>query len=310
MRSSIAVLVVWILAAPFALAMDPPAAKEYVIKLERPEKVGDQLEVSASGMIRESTKASVGGKVVQKTDLAIDFEVQGTYDTLAADEKGRCTKCSLTVAKMVKIEDGKEVELLAPGKVVIAETKGQETDLQLKDPTDMLSEEAKKILDVSDLLSTHTGELADDDAIFGSSRPRKVGDSWDMNTELAARYFGRTLGAVKKEHFKGKMKLVGVTKVRGTECLEIHGVVTVSPFPLPPGMPPGAKVVEGKLVMSTKSLLPVDLALPSLGVEMTADGNIVLTIPGAEPGTEVKAQTSQVRKVKTSVTPKVKKKEE
>ena len=309
MRSSIAVLVVWILAASSALAGEPPAAKEYVIKLDRAEKVGDQLELSASGTIQESSKVSVAGTVVNEASLAIEFRVQGTYETLAVDDKGRSTKCSFTVAKMVKIENGREVEILAPGKVVIAETKGLKSEKRLKDSKEALSDEATKILDVSNLLSTAKDE-ATGDQVYGSSRPRKVGDSWDMNTELAARDWSRELASFKKEHLKGKIQLVGVTKINGTECLEIRTTTTLSPFPLPPGLPPGSKIVEGKLTFSDKSLLPVDLTLPSLGGERVMAVNFVFAIPGNEPGKEARVESSSKAKVKTSVTLKEKKKEE
>ena len=310
MRSSIAVLVIWVLAAPFASAMEPSAVKEYVIKLDRAEKVGDQLELSASGTIQESNKVSVAGTVVKETSQAIEFKVQGVYETLAVDDKGLGTKRSFTVAKMVKIEDGREVELLAPGKVVIAETKGLKTDLQLKDTTDKFPEEAKKVLDASDLLATAKDELAGNDDIYGSTLPRKVGDSWDMNTELSARNLAKILEGVKKEHLKGKIQLVGVTKVNGTECLEIQMTTTLSPFPLLRGMPPGSKVVKGKLTFSGRILLPVDLTLPSLGGETSVDFHFVAAIPGAEPGKEMRVESSKKVKVKTSVTPKVNKKEE
>lgn len=279
------------------------AAKEYTIKLHRPSKVGEVTEGIVSGTIKESVTVSAEGKVINKKETVIEYKLEGKDETLAVDDKGRATKFSFTVTKFVQIKDGQEVKIVAPGKVILGERIAKEEVFQFKDSQEPLSAEAIKILKHGGPSVSSGGPT--DDEIMGSDKPRKVGDSWDINSELAAKDMLQSFGmAVAKEDIKGQMRIAGAARTNGVDCLDIRMDLALSPFPLPPGLPDGAKVLSGKLTASSSQLLPVDVTLPVLTAEKTMTGKVSVLVPAKEPGKEMTVTSVQESSAKSSMSPK------
>jgi hypothetical protein len=87
--------------------------------------------------------------------------LEATVEVLALDAIGEEAKLACTVEKCTRITPEGETELVAKGKVLIAEGKGKDTVFTLKDGGEALSKEATEALDLVVSLDTND-KLTDD----------------------------------------------------------------------------------------------------------------------------------------------------
>jgi hypothetical protein len=102
-----------------------------------------------------------------------------------------------------------------------------------------------------------------DDQCFGTAKPVRVGDSWQVNPEAVARLVSQEGAKVAKQDVSGTVKLKAVQVVDGAPHLLIQGKVAVAKWvPDPRDLPHGTKFVEGTQEIKFTRLLPVDPAGP------------------------------------------------
>jgi len=216
------------------LACSTVFAQDYEIRLHRPQKAGDRYELTASGSMTEQMVLSGKQQVIRENRSSLSCELSGVVTVLETDAMMRDKTIRLVVSRCVLSGDGKsyENEVLAKGTEVIARLdKKRETFLIDDKPA---SPEVEKVLGL--FFFPHTSEVTDDD-VFGTRERKKVGDSWPVNSSVAARDLEDEGMRVKAENVKGSTTLEKVVDVDGIKCLHLSGnmELTGMDFPLPPG---------------------------------------------------------------------------
>jgi hypothetical protein len=297
-RSPAAVLPVLLFASAL-LAQTAPAAKDYAIKLHRPLKVGQKFAFSASGTTKGCMAQTLDGKT-RKQEEEHSAELVGVEEILAVDEKGGVTKVAITVEKCVKIEGEAKTEAIPKGKTVIGQKVNGKKEWRVKDDPDPLSRDAVDVLEL--LVTLKAATEATDDDVFGTTARQKVGDSWPVNAEAAAKDLKRLAPDLDKSDISGQVKLRGLMTVGGVECLEVTAELAVKNV-APPGLPAGVKAEKAEMKAELTIALPTDPSLPRL---REAGAMTFVSVLKGKVGQEAKDMTVEITKetrTKTETTP-------
>jgi len=266
----------------------PAFAQEYIVKFERPAKVGEKYSLSDSGGVsvtQTANDASYPQRVKSETE---DYQVQfaAMAEVLEVDEKGRKVKIAFTVEKFTKIEGSSLTELVPPGKVIIANG-NQETSYSLQDGS--LSTQAQEALTLSLIDVAEPGAPSYDD-MLGTTEPKQVGESWAVNNTLVAKALEvaegmESLGvSVKPENVSGVAKIAGLEEIGGVEYLDIRAeleaeLVSSARLELRDGVV--SAIDKAILRFGAQGYFPVDHSIPIQAISLTMDVQYVFKgIPG------------------------------
>jgi hypothetical protein len=267
------------------------AAADYAIQLNRPMKAGDTYHISATG--KESVKevTSIDGKAQPDSVREESITIDGSVKVLEVDKNGQPSKISMTVERCL-IKQGAEEKPLAKGTVVTG---------SVKDGKDVFEIDGKPAGDLDDILgllfTLGKGEASDDE-IFGTKDRKKVGDSWAINSALAAKDLQKDDFKAAPDDIKGTVTVEKAVKSGDTDCLQMKGEVTVSRFDM--SLPPSMKVEKGAVHLTMVSLLPIDT---SKGMqEQTMDLSMTVALKGKpqEDGPELATELTATRTCKIS----------
>ena len=265
-----------------------PVSEAYEVRLHRPAKVGDKfrLEVTARrgkpaektavetkkdeldlGFLSEALEELTSRNVPMpelKVNLSADVEV------LETDSVGSITKAAFQVNTFLVTRAGVDqpdsnlplvTARLKDGKVVF-EKNGIADNLV--EPT--MQEALGLAIDI-----IKTGD-ATPDQLYGTAEPKQVGDSWAINTRLAAQEFGK-FGVFPEASLTGVAGVKGKTRVNTeassggkpahkVDCLQIGVDVNIERFALEI---PGFTSKEGQVKIRHIVSVPIDPSLPPLG---------------------------------------------
>jgi hypothetical protein len=254
-RGTTIAAVMAVMAGVVLAGASPAAAPDYAIKLDRPEKVGAEYRLTATGRQSGVSKVTVDGKAQppEKMDMAVDFDA--AVKVLEVDKNGEPSKITLTMDKCsVKEGETAAAEVLPKGTVVSAFVKGMKTIFEVNGKAvEPATEEALKLV-----IHLGTGGSGND-AGFGTNQRKKVGEQWPINAEVAAQDAQRHDIKISKDDIKGTVKLVGAVKVGATECLDIQAEFTADRIKAP--LPPGVKLENATLKATFAGKFPVDASL-------------------------------------------------
>ncbi|HTL18289.1 MAG TPA: hypothetical protein VL793_13720 [Patescibacteria group bacterium] len=221
----------------------------YPIKLDFPEKAGNKYHLRAHGSGRQQMVMSVGTKTNGRTNL-ISIDLEGTIEVLQVDERGLEKKLSCAIEKCVADLGSGKTELFKKGDVIVATAVNRKKSYTLNNAE--VGREASSALEI--VLSIHTSDLDDDD-VFGTSTPRKVGETWPINSDAAVKDLNSSGAPFQIKQLKGQSRLRGIKTFGGRQCLDIGGTVTSTELDLPPR--PGLKLTEGLIEVAYDGLFPV-----------------------------------------------------
>ena len=214
------------------------------------------------------------------------MRLEATVEVLALDAIGEEAKLACTVEKCTRITPEGETELVAKGKVLIAEGKGKDTVFTLKDGGEALSKEATEALDL--VISLDTNDTVNDDELFGTKEKKKPGESWPVGAEAVAKDSERVGVVVKPGDVEGSFRLDGIEKEGEVECLKLSGNLVVKKLVAKAddgeddGLPEGFVVEGGSMEAKYAGLFPVDSSVGSL--QESASMTFVTHVKGKAPG--------------------------
>ena len=263
----IALLSVGVIAAAQEMPDAKDSGKAYEIKLARPMKVGMKYSMTADGALVRQVTLKKGFVTQKQPDDGFGVHFEGTVEVLALDDIGEEAKVACTIDKCTRLTSEGETELVAKGKVLIAEGKGKDTVFSLKDGGE-LSKEASEALEL--VISLDTDDKLNDDDLLGTKEKKKVGESWPVTSENVAKDYERAKATVKPEDVEGSFRLDGLEKVGDTECLKLSGnlkvkhMVTKADENEDDRLPEGYVVEGGSMEAKYSGLFPVDTSVGSL----------------------------------------------
>jgi hypothetical protein len=271
------------------------AGPSYEIPKTPTPRVGDRLILRASVTCTAQAKScwaeggpgdAVGVGPEQKQTL----EVEGTVQVLVVTDD-RDTKHSLTVTRCVlTTDDGKQIELVAPGRTVVAEL-----DAAKKSATDPAEQTLlsfpggptprKEDLDLlRRVLQVDGPDTPKSDDIFGSDRPQHVGDTWPVNAELLVKVFPP--GMTDATQIWGQVQLERVTKDEdGVPCVQIREDVEIKDCKLPSLLAglDRAQQISGSAKMSAALLEPLHSDPAGLRARYSAADEYLMSVRHRDP---------------------------
>jgi hypothetical protein len=134
---------------------------------------------------------------------------------------GKLTKEAITISNCRVRKDGSTRQLFPRGTVVVAAVENGHKVFRVNgQPVD---EQAEQVLDMMTDVGSSQGGTSDDD-IFGTAEPRKVGDSWSVNSAAAVKSLREESKIrVSEDDTHGVMTIEKKTKCGNEDCLIISG---------------------------------------------------------------------------------------
>ncbi len=240
-----------------------PVAKAgdgFVIKFDRPLKVGQKYAVSIRG--QSDTKTTLNGKALPQQTVKATYIYGAIHTVKAVDKKGDPTKEEIKIIKLTMTKGGATKDVLAKNTIVLAEAEGNKEKFSVGGkPVD--PQAAKLLKEMVD--------LADDDPstddVFGPGGPKKPGDSWNVNMakllEGLKNKFKKPGLWPKAGDANGKVTFVGVKKLMGVAALEIKIQTKIKN--IAPGMGP-VKATAGSMEITMSGLMPKDPKITATGM--------------------------------------------
>ena len=288
---------VWI-ALGLVLAGRAPAADElYPIRFSRPAQVGAKYRLAAVGTLKQKTTLVRESVVLRKTTVDLGIVLEAEVENLRVDGQGHVVQKALTIQTATLLGAGKPQTLLKAGRVVIAETVDGETKFRLAEGN--LSERIAKALSIVVVTKTPG---ADPDEIFGTRRPRRVGESWPINVQAAARSLLSQGLSADGGKIAGTVTLDGVENSSDIPCLKLTGQTRLVGLTVSKLASPGLKLSESQASARFTALYPVDRRLGKQSEEKT------FTISVVADGTEgsllgVTMHHDMTKTIKERITP-------
>ena len=272
------------------LACGRAHGQNYEIRLNRPSAVGNVYEFSAAASSLEQATVAVPGRAPRGTSSSITAKLRGTVTVLDVDALKRESRIRLMVTECLASLDGAaEKELLAKGAEVIARRRETLVDGKEAPP---------EIAKVLELFISFPGTQVTDDDVFGTKERRKVGDSWSMDTAVAAQDLAARGIIVAPKDLRGSTKVETLIVVEGTPCLRLTAGMEASGI-VPPAMP-FARVTLEKSAMTAgfSGDFPVDARLDWLAMAVKVDTEIIARGEAADGGPEVTLTMKNARSVR------------
>jgi hypothetical protein len=268
MRLCICLVLSILITGDFARA----AEKEYDIRIHRPDKAGMKFDVAITSALKREVTTTIDGRATREPEEVFAIELKATAEIVEVDDKGRDLKVTYVIEKCVKSAGEKDEEILAKGKVITAAIgeDGKQTVYTLADG--QLNEAQKEALDLVADLPPPNAALADE--LYGPKGPQKIGASWSVNSAALAEDLKRNDFQAKPDAISGSMKLNGLEKANGIQCLNITGDMKVARAKMNSKNEGNAVAIKNATIDSNFSwLLPVDPALN----HVVAYGTVVST---------------------------------
>jgi len=262
----------FVLAILITTGLAQAAEKEYDIRVHRPDKAGMKFDVSITSALKREVSKTADGQATRDAEEVFAVELKAVAEIVEVDDKGRDLKVTYVIEKCVKAAGDKDEEILPKGKVITAAigADGKQTVYTAADGK--LTDVQKEALDLVADLPPPNAALGDE--LYGPKGPQKIGDSWSVNSAAMAEDLKRHEYQVKPDAVSGTMKLNGLEKANGIQCLNITGDMKVARAKMKSANDANAATIRNATIESTFSwLLPVD---PSLN-HVVAYGTVIST---------------------------------
>jgi hypothetical protein len=297
MRNAIRVLVLALLCVTLCGADE----KEYEIRIHRPDRVGMKFDVAITSAMKREMTTNINGQETREPEQVMAIELKAVAEILEVDDKGRDLKVNYLIEKCVKAEGDKDEEILPKGTVLTAALGPDKKTTIYTIPNGKLKDTQTEALDLVADLPPPDAALADD--LYGPRGKQKVGATWDVNSANMAEDLKRHEYQVKPETITGTVKLEGIEKANGIDCLKIDGEMKVAKAKMKTPEEAKNEVTIRNVTMESSFswLLPVD---PSLN-HVVASGTVVNTysMGGPARGGEFRRELKTTRMYQVSAIP-------
>jgi hypothetical protein len=196
------------------------AAQTYTVRFERPCKKGERYRISGSASSSKKRTFTVEGRVITETEgFTAEFGADETAVELGSD--GKLIKETLTINYCRVHKDGNTRQPFPKGTVVVAAVENSQKVFRVGgQPVDKQFDELLETM--TDISSSKGGPSEDE--IFGTPEPRKVGDSWSVNTAAAIKSLYEDAKIVaSQDDTHGVVTIEKKITCGGEDCLLISG---------------------------------------------------------------------------------------
>lgn len=225
----------------------------HVVRLNRPERVGDRVALRGEGTLRGTVEVRVDGAVVEQKEETLEVSLEGVATVQEVDGRAMATRTAFLVERSSGGQGSERHEILPAGTTVVAESVGGKSSFTVGGAP--VAPDASQALGL--VLSTHEPGRPNDDDVFGTREPRRVGESWPIDARTAAEDLAKSVGGSAGDlRVNGATTLLGTRTESGEACLEIEGRMSVGGVRIP--LPPGFSVEEADTQVIFHGLVPAD----------------------------------------------------
>jgi hypothetical protein len=243
------------LCAVLALFAAAASAQDYQILLDRPAKAGETLTRATAITGKLTVIAKDGQTVLDNRTSTYTVDYAADVTVVEVDRSGNVTKDTHKIIRCRRIENEVTTEYFQPGTVITASLENGQV-VFTKDGKPVTQEQAGIL---GTLIVLGPGKHSEDE-VFGTNLPRKMGDAWAINGELAAADLSGQMP--RTPSYSGTAQLAGIIKVNNVDCAEVRIQMTNPSFA--PVAPRGVTVTGGSSSLSAVIDAPTDLSLPVL----------------------------------------------
>lgn len=235
------------------VALGGPVAEEYKVCLLRPAKAGDAYRMQASCRQSEKIKVIKGGQEVKTSNVEFSLELEAGVRILEVDTTGYVTKFSLSITNFIKTQDEAKTTLIPKDSLVMGYV--DDVGIVFTVNGNPVSPETSQALGA--VIQLGKGGRWSDDEIFESKESQKVGNSWKINSAVAAKNLARTGLNAQADAITGTATLEEVTKIEDTPCLKVRGEMHIKEMSGP--LIPDFEIETAEMHMAYSATFPVDI---------------------------------------------------
>lgn len=239
------------------------------ILLHRARTVGQRSHVVIESTGEQTTQVRLGRRVVQDVHTVRHVTLEADVTVRSVAPNGKPLDERYVVTRLVQTVDGGAEASVLPAGTVIDVHRVVDGEGTILIAGAAPSEEAAPALDLvlSDSASSET-----DDQTFGSTTPRRVGESWDADGARLSSSLRRETNI--EATLGGRATLTSAERVDGADCavvdVRIAGTLTALP-----DMPAGAIIRNGTIGVTLHGAFPTDATRTppdtTMGMNMTVD---------------------------------------
>jgi hypothetical protein len=264
-----------LLGSPMAAA---PAVEDFAVRIDRPYFVGEQYRLRGPYLVADSLSVT-RGRDTQRSEHRRLIDLDLAVKVLELGPRGNPRRASVTVHVLTREAGGETTALVAPGTVIDAHIENGKKVFSIQGKT--LEGEAEPVLGAISILGL---DDRPSEGAMGSRERRRVGESWPLHAEEAARALSAGASAFKidPQKLKGTVTLAAKKEERQVPCLEYRYELEVKDqrIPregLPSSAPPGFDHGTFAVTFQGTTILPLDVSLPSPREDQTWDSRLSLT---------------------------------
>jgi hypothetical protein len=260
----------------------------FVVDLERPYVAGQRYRVRNVVMREEAQHATLGGRTVEDASHVTTIALRSVVEIVEVSAEGRATLLRHQVEDAGLSMDGTPRPFLTSGQVIEVRTGATAEEAVVTiDGRPVGAELLESLRGV--LTLSHGG--ADEDRLFGSASPRRVGETWQPDLAAVAADLARaTPFRLEPAHMAGEMRLM---ERRPDESLVIEGGITATDVQMT-NLPAGATLSATQLTIAMSGVLPEDPARHATSEAKGLEMSLTMNIPSPE-GTVVMQMRMRMR---------------
>lgn len=229
------------------------ATEPQTIRLHRPHTAGQRVRLELTGEKHENLERRDGASWVAQRNKDLFVALAAEQRVLQVSANGSVMSADYLVRSFEVRRGETRTTPLRRGVVLHVErpTAPDARTLIMVDGQPVEDEVAEAL---SVVISGRPSEV-DDDQVFGSTTPRRVGDRWRMNDTLAERELARA--AQLEVDLSGEAQLVEMRTVQDLPCAIISGTMSGRLRGLP-NLPASAQFERGTLEITQRGAFPTD----------------------------------------------------
>lgn len=228
LRLAIALLSIFAIVLPARAESRDPSDRLYSIRLERPAHPGKAggVDFSYAAVETQRTWYDDTKDPVVTRQSSLGVRLVAAMEFIAVGPDGHATLERLDVRSLTTLDDnGNTTDLLPSGSQVYARRSGKRTVFTLN--SRYRPAPAAVAAALSHVINLKPKAVIDDDLIFGTTEPRRIGQAWEINRDAAAKAFRYNGIFVRPEDVTGGGRITGTETYDGDNCLHVIAEMNV-----------------------------------------------------------------------------------
>ena len=213
---------------PFSFAAETVGLSQdgerYAIKLFRPAKPGDRMEVKKTAFERSEVTGKVDGAVTKEQASEWKIECEFLEEILETNEQGEATQRSVLLKSCKQTENGRRTAEITFDKPILIQSY-TDRDPEFSADGRRLNRSLQRVM--SRMYSDLVGGPIDDD-FYGTNSEVRVGEKWHINRQAYAKA-RQTSDGVSNKNVDGYGQVKRVMGEGAEKCYEVQIDVTYEP---------------------------------------------------------------------------------